>query len=186
MQQIGFSLIDAQGNELQFWGDDVGYSAQIPNVITLPSGDRVHCPAQGVDYQGTSIVPRIWEAGSPPSIAYTNGNIVVTRPAPVVEAAITPPRVVASALAIQIANSDVSDLSGAFNLGGAIYLDVGQYMLLFITPQPDANYFAVVTGSAASLSVSEQTEDYLIVQASDGAGAPYDPARMSVQIFRME
>lgn len=85
MQQIGYSLIDGTGNELQFWGDDVGYTARMPNIVTLPSGDQVHCPSEGVDYQGCQIVSRMWQEGETPSVTYVDGAVVVTRPKPVTE-----------------------------------------------------------------------------------------------------
>lgn len=188
MQNIGFSLVDDSGNEIQFWGDSDGYTAPLPNVIQLPNGDHVHCPVLGGNYSGYTLVQRMLEIGSPPSIEFDGTKIIVTRAAPPpVDAGTVPPRLIASALSIEVANSDISAIGGAFNLVGAVYLDVGQFMLLFLTPQPDANYFAVVTGSAPKFSIIEQTADYLIVQATvNGGGTAYDPARFSVQIFRME
>lgn len=82
MQQIGYSLIDGQGNELQFWGDEPGYCARLPNIITLPSGDQVHCPSEGEDYQGARLVQRMWQEGASTSIAYVDGKVVVTKPKP--------------------------------------------------------------------------------------------------------
>lgn len=185
MEQIGYSLVDSNGTEIQFWGDT---SAQIhgkPDYVRWPNGDQTLCPEDGMSHGGASLVERMLQTGSPASIAFDGTKVIVTRPAP--DAGITPPRLIASALSIEVANSDISSIAGAFNLVAAIYLDVGQYMLLFLTPQPDANYFAVVTGSAPKFSITEQNADYLIVQATvNGGDTPYDPARFSVQIFRME
>lgn len=188
MEQIGYSLIDGGGTEIKFWGDSAGAQIGIPNVVRLPNGDDVHCPSANVDYQGYRLVPRLLQTGSPESIAFDGANIVVTRPAPPPpDPGTQPPRLIASALNIAVSNGDIASISGAFNLVAAIYLDVGQFMLLFLTPQPDANYFPLVTGSAPSFTIADQTADYLIVNAmTDSPGIAIDPANFSVQVFRAE
>lgn len=96
-----------------------------------------------------------------------------------------PPRLIASAFGITIAGGDVTDMSGVFNLVAAIYIDVGQYMLLFIEPQPDADYFAVVSGDAPCLRVVDRQVDYLVIEARDAVAGNYvDAGLISVQAYR--
>lgn len=98
----------------------------------------------------------------------------------------TPPALVASVFDVLVANGDVQSISAAFNLVAAIYLDVGQYMLLFLTPQTDVGFYAVVNGGAPYMCVIEKTTDYITVQALDAInGLPVDPAQFSVQVFRV-
>lgn len=188
MEQIGYSLIDDGNNELEFWGDTPGRTEGAPNVIQIANGDRVHCPTVGDSYQGVRLVPRMFQFGQQEDISFDGTNIVVTRIAPAPpEPGTKPPVLVASALSITVSNGDISGVDGAFNLVAAIYLDVGQYMLLFLAPQPDASYFALVSGSAPNFTIAEQTADYIIIQAmTDSPGSPIDPERFSVQVFRME
>lgn len=42
MQQIGYSLVDADGKEVAFWGDEMGQCAGLPPVVCLPNGDPTH------------------------------------------------------------------------------------------------------------------------------------------------
>lgn len=188
MEQIGYSLVSAQGQEIEFWGDTAGRMEGLPGIVRWPSGDVTHCPETGMTNKGAKIVQRLLYVGSPSSIVFDGTKVVVTRPAPAgPEPGTVPPRLVASALNIQVANGDVASLAGAFNLGGAIYLGVGQYMLLFLAPQPDADYFPLVTGSAPNFTIAEKATDYLIVHAmTDSPGVSIDPASFSVQVFRSE
>jgi hypothetical protein len=98
----------------------------------------------------------------------------------------TPPRMVAAAFNIMIENSDIPTVGGLFNIVGAIYLDVGLYMLMFVEPQPDLNYFAVITGDAPTKRVSETTTEYFMLEAKDTDGNGIDPASLSVQVMRIE
>jgi len=84
MEQIGYSLIDAQGVEIQSWGNAPGQCAGIPDMVVLPNGDHVHCPAPGT-LQDWRLVPRALVTGSPAAIVFDGTQIVVTRPAPVPE-----------------------------------------------------------------------------------------------------
>src|SRR5437667_12040575 len=79
----------------------------------------------------------------------------------------TPPRMVGAAFNIMIENGDIPAVGGLFNIVGAIYLDVGFYMLMFVEPQPDTNYFAVITGDAPTKRVGEATTEYFMLEARD-------------------
>jgi len=48
MQHVGYSLVDATGTEVQSWGGlQAGVTAGAPQMIRLPNGNDVHCPALG-------------------------------------------------------------------------------------------------------------------------------------------
>lgn len=96
-----------------------------------------------------------------------------------------PPKLIASAMNIDVAGGDIAGVQGIFGLAGAIYLDVGNYMLLFIESQPDLEFFAIVSGGAPCMATGEKNSDYLIILATDApGGAPVDPAQFNVQVFR--
>lgn len=62
MEQIGWALIDANGVEVQHWGDTLGVCVGMPDVVRLPSGDFVHCPQPGA-LQDCKLLPRYAERG---------------------------------------------------------------------------------------------------------------------------
>ena len=80
MQQIGYSLVNTQGAETQFWGDIPGQTEAVPNRLVLPSGDHVLCPQVGVAYQGLTLWPRWLDVGAP-SITFDGTKVTVLRPA---------------------------------------------------------------------------------------------------------
>lgn len=88
MRQIGYSLVDENGTEINFWGNISGQMVSAPTMIALPNGCQVHCPAIGVDYGGCRLVPRMLvddDQGN--SIIFTGEAVVVRRPE-------TPPEII--------------------------------------------------------------------------------------------
>jgi hypothetical protein len=86
MEQIGYSLIDAGGNEITAYGNIKGQLPSPPAIINLPNHDRVHCPAVGGQYQSWRLVER-WLDDEPPSpwhnaigrsIAFDGSKTIVT------------------------------------------------------------------------------------------------------------
>ena len=75
--QIGWSLVDATGNEIQHWGDVVGYCAGIPDLVVLPNGDQVHCPAPGA-LEIWYLVPRLGVIGTQAGVVWDGVQVVVT------------------------------------------------------------------------------------------------------------
>jgi hypothetical protein len=73
MQQTGYSLVDANGHELQAFGTIAGQMVGIPDTVRLSNGDIVHCPQLGATLSdGSKLVPRMLDdAGSPPWISST-------------------------------------------------------------------------------------------------------------------
>lgn len=134
-----------------------------------------------IDYTGEA--GRVWQ-----SIKNEEG---ISDPAPYVpppppDPGMISPRLTAAALGVTVENGDISSIAGAFNLVAALYLDVGLYMLLFMTPEPDNAYSAVVQGAAPYMRVIEQEADYLIIEARDGInGSPVDSPQFNAQLFRI-
>lgn len=176
MEHIGYSLVSDDGDELQFWGDTAGQLMGSPDFVKLPNGDDVHCPKVGDSYSGYKVVPRMLAYGAPSSV-FDGTNLIVTRPAPEgPQPGTVPPVEVASALGVLVDGGDIAGIAIAFNLVGAIYLDVGQFMLLFLEPQPDADYCVLAPG----FDVTEKANEYVWLASKDAA----DPAQFDVQIYR--
>jgi hypothetical protein len=98
-----------------------------------------------------------------------------------------PPKIVAAAFNIIIQNGEAAGVEGSFNIAGALYLDVGLYLLIFNEAQPDANYFALITGDAPSKRMAEAYPESFTIECKDGPdGNGIDPANLSVQIMRIE
>lgn len=112
--------------------------------------------------------------------------LIVTPPPVEPDPGLLPPRMVAAAFNLAIADGDVTQIGGAFNLIAVLYLDVGQYMLLFLEPEQDTDYFAQPIGGAPCMTVSEKGADYLIVEARDAPGGNYiDPETFNIQVYRI-
>lgn len=96
-----------------------------------------------------------------------------------------PPRLVASALSIVVDNGDVAAVEGSYNLVGAAYMDVGTYLVLFMTEQPDTEYYVQINGGAPCMEITDKGTDYIIVTAKDAVGgAAVDPSQFGVQVYR--
>jgi hypothetical protein len=107
-------------------------------------------------------------------------------PPPDPDAGTTQSRLVAAAYDLTIADGDVANIAGIFNLIAALYLDVGSYMLLFAEPQPDTDYFPIINGGAPSMRCVEKGADYLLIEAKDAVnGSAVDPVSFSVEVKRI-
>ncbi|MGZ3675357.1 MAG: hypothetical protein ACXVCO_13710 [Ktedonobacterales bacterium] len=69
MEHIGYSLIDADGNEVQAFGETKGQLRSPPEVLILPNGDQVHCASVGDTLGSWRFVER-WLNDTPPSKWY--------------------------------------------------------------------------------------------------------------------
>lgn len=78
MEQIGYSLINANNQEVQFWGDTAGQIAGVPDSIDLPNGDRVYGAKAGERLGDVRIVER-WLVNGEASIAFDGKRVVVSR-----------------------------------------------------------------------------------------------------------
>ena len=75
MQKIGYSLIDNNNNEIEFWGTENEPISTIPSVIFLNNGNVVHCPELDVSYNGDRIVERWLEANDNPILIKTGDTV---------------------------------------------------------------------------------------------------------------
>lgn len=87
---------------------------------------------------------------------------------------------------LTIAPGDVSGIDVNTRFSAALYMDVGSYLLFFAETQPDTSYLAKAYDDlTAKVAVTEATEDYITITATDDGGAPTDPAVISVEIIRI-
>ncbi len=56
---VGYQLVDSSNTVIQAWGGVWGQCPGVPNMITLPNDDQVHCPELNVAYAGYTLIP--WE-----------------------------------------------------------------------------------------------------------------------------
>jgi hypothetical protein len=166
--QNGYSLIEiSTGEEIMAWvWDTYGELPLIPNIIRLPNGDHVHCPNLEVSYTGYKLTAKFTDDEPPDP-----GTIM--------------PTMIAAAYNIEVSGGDIQSIGGAGNLIGALYLDVGSYMLLFLSAEVDTNYVAQVLDGGLSIRVIEKGLDYMIVEAKDGGGNPADPGQFGIQVYRV-
>jgi hypothetical protein len=68
---VGYKLLDGNGNTLKTWGGIWGQCPSVPDVITLPNGDQVHCPVIAEPYSnGCQLVG--WMMDPPAATPQTN------------------------------------------------------------------------------------------------------------------
>jgi hypothetical protein len=67
MTQSGYSLVNtSNGTEIEQYGN-------LPNILSLPNGNQVHCPALGASYSGLRLVTRFLN-NNPPSQWHVSGG----------------------------------------------------------------------------------------------------------------
>lgn len=77
MEQIGYSLVDANGAEVAHWGDSLGQMIK-PDCIVLPNGDFVHGVDGPCTLQQWQFVRRMGRYGTPSGVTFDGANVVVT------------------------------------------------------------------------------------------------------------
>jgi len=63
---VGYKLVDADGNAVNTWGGNWGYTPDAPNPLFIPTGDIVHAPSVGVDYNGYTLIE--WHMDAAPAV----------------------------------------------------------------------------------------------------------------------
>jgi hypothetical protein len=66
LEHIGYSLINKDDIEVQVFGDTKGLLRSLPETVTLPNGDQVHCASVGDTLGDWRLVER-WLTDAPPS-----------------------------------------------------------------------------------------------------------------------
>lgn len=110
MEQIGYSLVDANGAEIQHWGDMPGVCVGLPSMVRLPNGDDVHGASVGA-IQEWALVPRMHSYGAT-GVSFDGSLVVVSTP-------VTPEMVAAERtrrLALGF-NYDFGDSRGVHRIG---------------------------------------------------------------------
>jgi hypothetical protein len=79
MQHIGYSLIDANGTEVMFWGDTVGQVSGPPDRIPLPNGDHVHGARAGDQLGNWRFVERWAEEGTQDTATFDGTKLMITK-----------------------------------------------------------------------------------------------------------
>lgn len=78
MEQIGYSLVDVNNIEINFWGNTPGQCQGIPKLIIMPNGDHVHNPVVGETLSNNyRLVERHLE-NNPPSVWHSKINETIT------------------------------------------------------------------------------------------------------------
>lgn len=79
MEHIGFSLVDAQGTELQYWGDTSGVMVT-PSRVVWPNGDITEGVSGPLDYADWKLVRRFMTYGASESgPTMTDAGVIVTK-----------------------------------------------------------------------------------------------------------
>lgn len=64
---VGYKLVDDKTDAvIKSWGGVWNVLPDVPNIIVLPNGDRVHCPSLNVSYGGYTLVEWMMDEPPPP------------------------------------------------------------------------------------------------------------------------
>jgi hypothetical protein len=101
-------------------------------------------------------------------------------------AGMTPPRLVASAFGVvpMPESFDVA-LEGPFNLIAGLYMDVGSYLLIFDTAQPDTGYHVIINDGGQRIVAALKDTGFILIEATNPAGDPIDPLSFNVEVYRI-
>lgn len=168
MEQIGYSLVDASGNEVQVFGDTKGMLHGIPAVLAMPNGDHVHGAEVGDTLGDWYLVGR-WLSDAPPSpwhksigktAAFDGEKIVVTvnyeEAASIVPPTVTPRQARLALLGANLLDQVEATVNAA---GGATKITWDYATEINRTDH-------LIVGIGASLSLTSEQIDDLFRQAS--------------------
>lgn len=94
-----------------------------------------------------------------------------------------PPVLRASALGLKVSNGDFEGIPNSYNVGGAIYFDVGNYLMFFIDPIPEPYVPIFITDGPHSVNTTLNDEYSMMVEVT-ADGVPTDPNILSVQVYQ--
>jgi hypothetical protein len=113
-------------------------------------------------------------------VRYVNTLVNTPTPEPILAG---PPVLRASALGLKVIGEDFEGVSNAFNTGGIIYLDVGQYLMFFM--EPIAEPYVPIFITDGPHSVSSPTNDEYSMSIEVKLGDEFaDPNNLSIQVYQ--
>lgn len=80
---------------------------------------------------------------------------------------------------------EIGAISATMGIAGATMMDVGVYWIDFLEAQPDDDYIAIASDRDKSVTVTERYEQFCVVECTDMAGNPADPAEFVIQLTRV-
>jgi len=83
MEHIGYSIVNKDGEEIQYWGDTSGILAQAPNPVSFPNGVTVCGWLEPGSTFGDDVYVQRWLSyDNNPRIVYEGGKVIVYRVKP--------------------------------------------------------------------------------------------------------
>jgi hypothetical protein len=170
MQQIGYSLVDANGVEVTAYGNSTSdfMRLSVPDPVLLPNGDAVHCAVVGDTYSVWRLVPRMivdnppspWYSEVSRSVTFDGQNTVVTvvySDAPTIVPQTVSPR----QARIALLNANLLDqVNTALNTAGGVALITWEYASSFSRADP------MVASIGSALNLTSAQIDDMFRQAS--------------------
>lgn len=80
---------------------------------------------------------------------------------------------------------EIGAISATMGIAGATMMDTGVYWIDFLEAQPDDDYIAIASDRDKSVTVTERYPEFCVVECTDMAGNPADPAEFVIQLTRV-
>lgn len=80
---------------------------------------------------------------------------------------------------------EISAISATMGIAGATVMDTGVYWIDFAEVQPNDDYIAIASDRDKSVTVTERYPEFCVVECTDMAGNPADPAEFVIQLTRV-
>ena len=80
---------------------------------------------------------------------------------------------------------EIGAISATMGIAGATMMDTGVYWIDFLEAQPDDDYIAIASDRGKSVTVTERYSEFCVVECTDMAGNPADPAEFVIQLTRV-
>lgn len=128
-----------------------------------------------------------WEFGPPDEIGQRERVNTIPPYEPPPPPAEPPPSPILCCLAnLKIENGEISGIETAAGLQMALWVGPGVYWVFFAEPAPDTNYIADASASAPTACVSARETEYIEVTVTGADGVTFDPAEVSIKIYRVQ
>lgn len=80
---------------------------------------------------------------------------------------------------------EIGAISATMGIAGATMMDIGVYWIDFAEAQPNDDYIAMASDRDKSVTVTERYPEFCVVECTDMAGNPADPAEFVIQLTRV-